>query len=155
MTGTRTDSNVTAPGRRVHRAMTSDEIAICLAIREAVFTMEQGVPPELELDEFDAVARHYLGYNGDTAVATGRVRVLDGTAKVQRVAVLASARGTGLGAAIMDRMIDDLRAEGTVSGITLGSQESAVGFYERLGFSRHGERFMDAGIPHFEMRLAL
>ena len=139
----------------VRQATSQSEIATCLAIREAVFTFEQGVPPELELDAFDAVSTHYLAFVDGTAQGTGRVRMVDGMAKVQRVAVLAPARGTGLGAALMARIVADLCDRGEARAVTLGSQESAVGFYERLGFRRHGERFMDAGIPHFEMRLAL
>ena len=139
----------------VRRATSTEDIATCLSIREAVFTREQGVPPELEIDEFDAVATHYLGMREGVALATGRVRILDDVAKVQRVAVLAGARGTGLGAAVMRHIIEDLRAEGAARAVTLGSQETAVGFYRQLGFVTHGERFMDAGIPHFEMRLTL
>lgn len=155
MAETRSDTNVITHPRTIRRATTPDEIATCLSIRAAVFTLEQGVPPELELDELDAEAIHYLGYEGEAPLATGRVRLIGDVAKVQRVAVLAAARGTGLGAQLMRHVVDDLRKCSGARRVTLGSQETAVGFYERLGFAKHGERFMDAGIPHFEMRLDL
>ena len=143
------------PGTVIRRATSTRDVATCLSIREAVFTREQGVPPELEIDEFDATATHYLALRDGAALATGRVRIVGDTAKVQRVAVLAHARGTGLGVAVMRQIVEDLRMGEAVRTVTLGSQEAVVGFYRRLGFATHGERFMDAGIPHFEMRLPI
>ena len=149
------DTDAAIPTTTVRRAESTDDIASCLSIRSDVFVREQGVPPELEIDGFDAVAAHYLGFRDRAPLATGRVRLVGELAKLQRIAVLPRARGTGLGAALVRRMIEDLRAEGVARGITLGSQEAAVGFYGKLGFAVHGERFMDAGIAHREMRLAL
>ena len=122
------------------------EIATCLAIRRAVFIDEQGVAETLEVDGLDADARHYLARLDGHAIATARVRMVSGVAKVQRVAVLAHARGTGAGAAIMRFVMSDMPGP-----FTLGSQEAAVGFYERLGYRVTGEPFMDAGIPHRTM----
>ena len=139
----------------IHRATTPDEIARCLAIRRTVFIEEQGVAEALEVDGLDGEAVHYLGMLDGAPVATARVRVLNEAgkriAKVQRVAVLRAMRGTGAGAAIMRHLMDDVaRTQGTAS-FTLGSQESAVPFYRRLGYRTVGERFMDAGIPHRTM----
>ena len=139
----------------VSRAIAPDEIARCLAIRRTVFIEEQGVDEALEVDGLDGDALHYLARLDEAAIATARVRLLDEAvgrvAKVQRVAVLRDVRGTGAGAAIMRHLMDDVaRAEG-VSSFTLGSQESAVPFYQRLGYRIVGERFMDAGIPHRTM----
>lgn len=126
------------------------EIADCLAIRRTVFIDEQGVAEALELDGLDDDAIHYLARLDGQAIATARVRRADGAAqgaaKVQRVAVLRHARGTGAGAAIMRFVMNDVPGP-----FTLGSQESAVGFYERLGYRVVGEPFMDAGIPHRTM----
>ena len=124
------------------------EIGDCLRIRRAVFVEEQGVPEALEVDGLDGEAVHYLGRLDGRAVATARVRVVDGTAKVQRVAVLRGHRATGAGAAIMRAIMGD---GALPRSFTLGSQESAVGFYERLGFRIVGEPFMDAGLPHRTM----
>jgi len=37
----------------------------------------------------------------------------------------------------------------------LNAQESALEFYSRMGFIQEGDRFFDAGIPHFLMRMDL
>ena len=124
------------------------EIADCLRLRRAVFIEEQGVPEALEVDGLDGEAVHYLGRLDGRAIATARVRIVEGVSKVQRVAVLREARGTGAGAAIMRAIMAD---PALPASFTLGSQESAVRFYERLGFRVVGEPFMDAGIPHRTM----
>ena len=42
-----------------------------------------------------------------------------------------------------------------VSRVYLNAQTNAVGFYEKLGFHRTGNEFMDAGIEHVRMERAI
>ncbi|MCB9778415.1 MAG: GNAT family N-acetyltransferase [Alphaproteobacteria bacterium] len=144
------------------RRVTPAELDRCHEIRRVVFIEEQQVPLDEEIDGRDAEAFHFLaewrtdqsGYidDGWTAVGTCRVRTVEGVggepvAKAERVAVLAGFRGRGVGVALMEALEEDARRRGLVS-VKLGSQESAVGFYEKLGYRVIGEPFMDAGIPH-------
>jgi ElaA protein len=126
-------------------------------VRLAVFVAEQRVPIELEIDEHDATARHWVARDeGEDGRVVGTARVVekpDGAWKIGRVAVAASHRGKGVGAAIMRAILADARAEGA-PGALLESQTHAMGFYERLGFAAEGPEFLDAGIPHRLMRLA-
>lgn len=125
----------------------------CLSIRYTVFVEEQNVPVELECDEFDATALHFLARVNGTPTGTSRI-VLDGdTGEIGRVAVLKQARGTGLGAALIKACLDELRAMPGVTRAALGAQLDALGFYERLGFSAYGDVFDDAGIDHRMMEL--
>lgn len=73
---------------------------------------------------------------------------------IGRVAVLSSARGTGIGYQLMEAAIKAAREAGH-SHAALSAQLHALAFYERLGFVAHGDVFMDAGIPHREMTLFL
>ena len=75
--------------------------------------------------------------------------------KVGRVCVLAEVRGTGLGAALMRAAVDHYRTVPGIETVKLGAQTHALGFYERLGFEAVGPEYMDAGIPHRDMTLAL
>lgn len=118
-----------------------------LALRTEVFVVEQGVPADMELDEWDPLALHVLALEGDTPIATGRL-LPDG--HIGRVAVAKSRRRQGLGAAVMQRLMDAAVRQ-NMNHIELHAQESALNFYERLGFTVRGERFMEAGIPHFMM----
>ncbi|HEX8964729.1 MAG TPA: GNAT family N-acetyltransferase [Rhodocyclaceae bacterium] len=118
------------------------------AVRHRVFVQEQQVPPELELDEFDAASRHALarGPAGET-IATGRL-LADG--HLGRMAVLPEWRGKGVGRALLETLMDEARRRG-VARLALNAQTSATGFYERSGFVAEGGVFMDAGIPHVRM----
>ena len=130
-------------------ARTTD-LASSLAIRTAVFVGEQGVTPEEEVDGADPHCLHWLATDAEGPAATLRVRRTGDAAKVQRVAVLARARGTGLGAALMRHVMDELAGEGVVR-FELGAQVSVLGFYERLGFTAEGPVYDDARIPHRRM----
>ncbi|TNF26730.1 MAG: GNAT family N-acetyltransferase [Deltaproteobacteria bacterium] len=117
-------------------------------LRERVFVGEQGVPVELERDAHDATAHHVVLVDDAVAVATGRVRLVAPTlAKVERVAVDRERRGAGVGRAVMAALEERAGQLGATT-VRLAAQESAIGFYERLGYTAHGERFWDAGIPH-------
>ena len=130
------------------------DLATCRALRRTVFIEEQGVSEADEIDDLDGVAVHLLATVG--GVPTGCARIVPGTgyAKVGRVCVLAAARGTGLGAALMRAAVEECRGRGFAQ-VRLGAQVHALGFYERLGFVAQGPVFDDAGIPHREMVLAL
>ncbi|MCX7890371.1 MAG: GNAT family N-acetyltransferase [Rhodobacteraceae bacterium] len=130
------------------------DLATCLAIRRIVFTLGQGVSPEDEVDGRDPEALHLLAHRNLVPVGTARMLIDGGTGKIGRVAVLAEARGEGLGRALVLAALDVLRREGCTRAV-LGSQTHAMGFYERLGFRAFGEQYLDAGIAHRDMERSL
>lgn len=140
----------------VRRVGSDDDRKAAFAIRHEVFVVEQGVPVQLELDEQDASAVHVLALGEDgSAVGTGRYYVEDGAvAHVGRLAVLAPARGTGVGKRLVAALEDAARAAG-LREARLGAQVHAVSFYEALGYVPEGDVFDDAGIDHRWMRSAL
>lgn len=123
----------------------------CFALRHQVFVHEQGVPIEEEVDDLDATATHLLARDGETAVGTARVVFKGNTAKIGRVCVAKSARGTGLGAALIRQAVDIARQQPGITTARLGAQVQAIGFYEKLGFRAVGPVFDDAGIDHRDM----
>lgn len=131
------------------------DIATCQRLRRVVFIEEQGVSEADEVDGLDDSAIHLLAFDGETPVGTARLLPKGATGKIGRVCVLPSARGTGLGAALIRAALEVLRGQPGVSEAYLGSQSHATGFYEKLGFAVEGEEFLDAGIPHRHMRRAL
>jgi predicted GNAT family N-acyltransferase len=136
------------------RVELTEDLDTCRALRRTVFIDEQGVTEAEEWDGRDAEAMHLLGWIDDRAVATARI-VLEGeTGKIGRVCVLAEARGTGAGAAIMRGAIAALRDQGARYA-KLSAQTHALPFYEKLGFAAYGPEYPDAGIPHRDMVLEL
>lgn len=120
-------------------------------IRFAVFVEEQGVPREIELDELDEACVHAVAFEGARAVATGRL-LPDG--HIGRMAVLKPWRGRGIGALMLSNLIQCAKARGDAE-VVLSAQVHAVPFYRAHGFMEEGAPFMEAGIPHQNMRRAL
>ncbi len=145
----------------VRLASSPDQVAVAYEVRRHVFVDEQGVPEDLELDDLDPGAEHFVAYLDHRAVGAGRLVVEpagfegapDSTEPVGhlgRLAVLPVARGTGLGVA----MVQAIEARAQQRGLqlmALSAQTQATGFYERLGYRAHGEEFDDAGLPHVWM----
>ncbi|MDO5647612.1 GNAT family N-acetyltransferase [Paracoccus sp. (in: a-proteobacteria)] len=128
----------------------TNDLATCHALRRAVFINEQNVPEAEEMDDLDDQAIHLLAWQDGQAVGTARLLFDGDLGKIGRVCVLASARGTGLGAALIRASMEVLRARG-MTRAKLGAQTHAIGFYQGLGFAAYGPVYDDAGIPHRDM----
>ena len=133
------------------------------AVRRAVFIEEQGVPEMVELDGLDDRASHVVAYvreetdektgegvQADRPVGTARLRITDGVAKPERVAVREEHRGAGLGRRLMDA-IESIAREQGCDRASLHAQTSVEGFYHGLGYETTSGEFEQAGIPHVEM----
>ena len=130
------------------------DIAACRALRRVVFIEEQGVSEADEVDDLDDQAIHLLAVDG-APIGSARLMVLGAYGKIGRVCVLREGRGQGIGAALIRAAVERFRAEPGVSKVKLGAQVHALGFYEGLGFQPVGEVYLDAGIEHRDMVLAL
>ena len=137
---------------RIHNATWLHDKNNLKAIRRKVFIEEQAVPESMEWDEHDADSHHVLVYNtDDQAIACARLKK-DG--QIGRIAVLPDYRQHGIGAAILNHIIQHASEHG--NGILfLHAQSHAVEFYERFGFRIQGDEFEEAGILHYKMYLNL
>jgi len=70
------------------------------------------------------------------------------------MAVLKEQRGRDIGRQLLKAAIDEAVAVG-LERVFLHAQMHAEGFYRKAGFRPVGGEFMEAGIPHIEMELAL
>jgi predicted GNAT family N-acyltransferase len=137
----------------IRAASTTQDLDECFRIREEFFVVEQKVSVDLERDEHDCKALHFIALADGQPVGTARA-VLgdDGTsAKIGRVAVCRSNRGFGIGKMLIAAIegSPDLKR---VQNFLLDAQTHARQFYARLGYEAYGEEFMDAGIPHRHMK---
>ena len=125
-------------------------------VRTAVFVHEQGIDAELEWDEFDALSVHVVLLDSQSQpVATARLLPTKaGVSTIGRVAVVQSWRGRHAGVAVMQALMDVAKQRGD-HGVMLHAQQSAQGFYDRLGFTVQGEPFDEVGIAHVTMVRAL
>jgi predicted GNAT family N-acyltransferase len=117
--------------------------------------VEQHVPEEEEWDEMDAVSRHVIALAGDgAAIGTGRLAPDGHGMRIGRMAVLKGWRGNGVGSSLLSELIVMAREDGH-NETRLHAQTHALAFYRRHGYVAVGDEFMEAGIPHVEMRLTL
>lgn len=132
-----------------------EQLEQCLEIRKEVFVVEQNVPIDLEIDEFDRVgpdAHHILIEIDGKYAATGRLTYYkDNSAKMQRIAVRKAYRSQGVGRILLIAL-EELARELGLSGSVLDAQCQAEPFYSKLGYETIStEPFDDAGIPHVRM----
>jgi len=117
-------------------------------IRTAVFIKEQNVPIELEWDEFDNDSTHILAYYNNKAVGTARL-LKDG--HIGRMAVLKKYRNRNIGRNMLKYLLQ-IAQKSSINSIELSAQEHAVEFYKKYGFSVTSNVYLDAGIPHYDMK---
>lgn len=166
---------------RVITVSTREELELAFAVRYQVFVEEQHVSPQGERDHLDTDPRtlHCIVIDGErpepgNVLATGRLLAphtdsvhgegtghgaMDpGNPHIGRVAVLATARGTGAGRAVMEFLeAAALKRHGAPDShgaravrVELSAQDQAMPFYERLGYTVHGEGYLDEGIWHHD-----
>lgn len=135
----------------VQKTSSPEDLERCLNIRHLVFVIGQKVPVDEDVDGKDALCDHYLLEVFDTPVATARVRYINPCAKIERVAVLDSYQGQGLGMHLMQHILSELKTRPEIKKAQLGAQTQAIAFYEKLGFSVCSDEYLDAGIKHKDM----
>jgi YbgC/YbaW family acyl-CoA thioester hydrolase len=130
--------------------------AAARAIRSEVFIGEQKTPVALEWDDADHAAVHAVAFNRlGGALATGRLlRQAPGIARIGRMAASQALRGSGVGRAVLDALMEAARERGDCE-VVLSAQTSASAFYARAGFTPRGPVYDEAGIAHVEMVRAL
>ena len=127
------------------------DMEAAVGIRFRVFVDEQSVAPEIELDEYDAVATHAIALLDGVAIGTGRVIVEGDSARIGRMAVDREYRRSGVGGLLLRFLEDEAREQGA-GEFVLHAQEYVKAFYSGHGYEEHGDTFMEAGILHVEMR---
>lgn len=137
---------------KVKRLDSQEETEAVRILRTQVFVDEQGVPPELEVDEFDDSAIHAVAYESGKVIATGRL-ILDTpiSAHIGRMAVQKSLRRSGVGSAVLVFLENKARSHG-VKQLSLHAQNYVKDFYVQHGYREFGETFLEAGIVHVQMK---
>ncbi|MCQ6557708.1 GNAT family N-acetyltransferase [Paenibacillus mendelii] len=131
-------------------ATSEQELKSVYDIRRTVFVQEQGVSEEEEYDEYEEASAHVLVYYEGKPVGTGRIRVLDSKAKLERICVLPEYRNYGFGREVMAALEEVARSKG-LSQAKLHAQTQAQDFYTKLGYEQVSDLFLEADIPHVAM----
>lgn len=140
----------------VSKVENQEDLKTAFRIREEVFVREQKVAPDEEYDEFENSSVHFLAYVGQQPVGTARWRSTHKGVKLERFAVLKPFRDQGVGQVLVRAVLEDIKNNPEVANkdVYMHSQVSAMGLYEKFGFGKEGEKFMECGIEHYLMKLS-
>lgn len=140
---------------RVDTVNSQQQLDEAFEIRREVFVEEQAVPADEEYDEYETSARHFLAFDEHSRpCGTARWRFTLKGIKLERFAVLQSARGKGVGAALVKKVLEDVGAQPETAGKTcyLHAQVTAMPLYAKFGFKPEGDEFLECGIRHYLMK---
>ena len=129
------------------------ELYEILKVRSQIFIVEQNMHCQ-DIDDVDYTARHFGLEKGGKIQAYLRAFYIDDcTVRIGRV--LSVTHGIGLGTQIMQKAITDIKQNMPCRKITLDSQKHAVPFYEKFGFKTVSGEFLEEGVLHVKMELAI
>ncbi|WP_416235598.1 GNAT family N-acetyltransferase [Paenibacillus sp. SGZ-1009] len=140
-------------GTQMKHVTTIEQLELAKHIRQRVFVDEQGVALADEFDAYDRLdgaCTHMLVYYNGQPAGTGRWRLVDGTAKLERICLLPEFRKYGLGSFLINGLEQQAREQG-LRHFQLHGQSQAAPFYEKLGYRIFSVPFMEDGIEHVWM----
>ena len=124
-------------------------------LRESVLRKPLGLQFSVEELKAEKDSRHIACYRGDRLVGCLVLRPsAGGDVRMRQVAVVPELQGHGIGKAMVEYSEALARTIGFTRMI-LHARETAVPFYENLGYARVGERFVEVTIPHWAMAKCL
>jgi GNAT superfamily N-acetyltransferase len=133
----------------------SAEYRAAVRLRAAVLREPLGVEFTAEEIAAEPQCRHFAACEGQDVVATLLLLPLDAaTAKMRQVAVRPDRQRGGVGAALV-RFAEEWAREHGYREIVAHARETAVSFYERLGYQAEAETFLETTIPHRFVRKCL
>lgn len=141
-----------------HRELTTTELYALLALRCAVFVVEQQCAYlDVDGDDLQGDNRHLLGMHDNQLVAYARLLAPADAAspvKIGRVIVSDSVRGARLGNRLMEQAINSCQQHWPGRDLFLSAQAHLQAFYGQHGFVPIGETYLEDGIPHIDMQKA-
>jgi len=82
------------------------------------------------------------------------VREDDNNCRLRQMAVLNNLQGKGIGRALM-HFAENIARDLGYRKIIMHARKTAVGFYEKLGYTVIGEEFLEVTLPHYVMEKKL
>lgn len=122
-----------------------------IKIRNEVFVNEQGFREEF--DTIDNECIHFIVFDKDKAIATTRIyfSIQHDCYSIGRFAVLKSYRQKGVGTFMIKEVEKYMKEKYGSIVIGLSSQLRAIAFYEKRGYEKKGDMYLDENYPHVWM----
>lgn len=123
--------------------------------RTEIFLLEQRIICQ-DLDNKDYESLHCFFVEKERVIAYLRAFCSDeenGVITVGRVLTLEHKKG--LGSELMKKSIKEIKKHFDCKKIMVHAQKQAVGFYEKMGFLKVSDEFLEEGIPHLTMEMKI
>ncbi|WP_067705680.1 GNAT family N-acetyltransferase [Erwinia sp. ErVv1] len=138
-----------------HSELSTAQLYQLLALRSAVFVVEQNCPYQ-DVDGIDLLGenRHLLGMLDNKLVACARLlapQTASEPVKIGRVIVASEARGLSLGNRLMEQAVDRCEQHWPQHNIFLSAQAHLQRFYAGFGFTPVSDAYLEDNIPHIDM----
>ncbi|MCK5668235.1 MAG: GNAT family N-acetyltransferase [Gammaproteobacteria bacterium] len=135
--------------------LTPDQLYDILKLRVDIFVVEQKCPyPELDEKDRHVETRHMTAYDDSGLIAYTRLLppgLSYPDVSVGRFAVKPSARNQGTGSLLMERTLEEIDKIWPDKAIRISAQVHLREFYEKFGFKKVSDSYLEDGIPHIEM----
>jgi predicted GNAT family N-acyltransferase len=138
----------------IRKAENRTDFSNLFEVRKKVYVEELNVPRELEFDEFDEKALHFIIEVNGIVIGTARLVVSGFDGNIGRVCLLKNFRRKGLGTKLIKSIIDYSIDIG-LNRLIIEAKVEAVSFYEKIGFATDGIQYLEVGVPHRKMFLML
>lgn len=131
----------------------TEELYKILRLRAEVFVVEQDCVYQ-DIDNKDQKALHIIGTKNQEVVAY--TRIFDegyyfDKASIGRVVVAEGERKFGYGHDLIKESISAIETHFKTKNIKISAQTYLKNFYEKHGFIKIGEEYLEDGIPHIAM----
>lgn len=135
--------------------LTAAELYEILKSRSEIFLLEQNIICQ-DMDDVDYDSLHCFLQEENRVVAYLRAYYKEGDRSVVKVGrVLSLTHGIGLGTRLMKESIHYIKVNMPCKKISMNAQSHATGFYERFGFKKVSDEFLEEGVPHVQMDLEI
>ena len=95
---------------KVRLATKREELDHAREIRKKVFIMEQNVPEDVEIDQYEDTSKHIIALIDNRFIGTARWRKTENGIKLERFAVLKEKRGLGIGNELVRFILEQIKA---------------------------------------------
>lgn len=137
--------------------LTTHELYAVLQLRSEVFVVEQQcIFPDM--DNKDQASYHVMGWQNNSLAAYTRLApagIIYEHPSIGRVVTSPQSRGAGTGRLLMQFSIRAVYELWGKTTITIGAQLYLRKFYESLGFQQCSDIYLEDGIEHIKMFLAV
>jgi N-acetylglutamate synthase-like GNAT family acetyltransferase len=133
----------------------SKEYTQMIQLRQAILRDPIGL--QFSQEELDEEKDHILiaAYEDDDMLGCCMLKKVDNhTLQLRQMAVKDNLQRKGIGASIMS-FAENLSRDKGYKKIIMHARDSAIGFYERCGYKKKGDQFIEINLPHHVMEKKL